>query len=174
VGRAPQGLGGEVEVAAEQEVQLTGPKHEVKGQVGGGGEILVDGGEEREICRVIPLLPWCRGRAAVVATGNGVADRKVAGWDEVKLVSQVEGRDGGPDAAGANGGGIVSKGLLNMPGKGMTRLGAMTGQDTKGTCIGGEGCGLQGLEGEAEPPFGGVAQAAGRLQESVCGGMGGS
>ena len=81
----------------------------------------------------------------------------------MKPVGQAEGRDGGPDAARANGGGIVGKGLLNKPGKGLTRLGAMTGQDTEGTCVGGESGGLKGLEGETEPPFGGVAKAAGRL-----------
>ena len=47
-----------------------------------------------------------------------------------------------PDAAGANGGGIVGKRLFNMPDKRQIAGGAMAGQDTKGTGVGGKGCWL--------------------------------
>ena len=62
---------------------------------------------------------------------------------------QAEGRYCGPDAAGANGRGIVGEGLLNMPGKGLTRLGAVTRQDTEARRIHGDGGWLQGLKREA-------------------------
>ena len=79
VGRAPYGLGGDVEVAAEQEVQLPSPEHEVEGKVGCGGEVVIDGGEKGKVRGVIPLLTCGRGCAAVVAAGNGAAYGHVAG-----------------------------------------------------------------------------------------------
>ena len=42
VGRAPDRLGGEVEVGAEEAVELAGPEHEVEGQVSGGLKVRVD------------------------------------------------------------------------------------------------------------------------------------
>ena len=46
VGRAPDQLGGEVQVGAEKKVDLAGPEHEFTGLVGGGLEVQVDCGED--------------------------------------------------------------------------------------------------------------------------------
>ena len=139
VRRAPDGLCGDVEVAAEQEVELPSPQHEVKGKVGCGSKVGINGGEKGKVIGMIPLLPRGGGGTAVVAAGNGAADRHVAGRKKVELVSQGEGGYGSPDAAGADRGGIVGEGLLNMPGKRQVTGGTVTGQNTKGTGVGGEG-----------------------------------
>ena len=87
---APHGLGGEVQVAALQEVQLPGPEHEIKGQVGSGCEVIVDCGQEGQVRGVVPLLPGGLRGTAVVASGDGVAQGYVTGWKEVKLVGQAK------------------------------------------------------------------------------------
>ena len=139
MGRAPYGLGGDVEVAVEKKVELPRPEHEVEEKVGCGGEVVIDGGEKGKVRGVVPLLTWGRSGAAVVAAGNGAAYGHIAWRNKVEFVSQGEGGDGGPDAAGADRGGIVGKGLFNMPGKMKIAGGAMAGQDTKGTGVGGKG-----------------------------------
>ena len=164
---APDGLCVDVEVAAEQEVELPSPQHEVKGKVGCGSKVGINGGEKGKVIGMIPLLPRGGGGTAVVAAGNGAAYGHVAGRKKVEFGSQGEGGDGGPDAAVDDSGSIVGKDLFNMPGKRKIAGGAMARQDTTGTGVGGKGCRLKGLESQAEPPFGGVAQAAGRLQQSV-------
>ena len=77
VGRTPDGLGGDVEVAAEKKVELPRPEHEVEGKVGCGGEVVIDGGERGKVRGVVPLLTWGRSGAAVVAAGNVAADKHV-------------------------------------------------------------------------------------------------
>ena len=142
VGRTPNGLCGDVEVAAEQEVELPSPEHEVEGKIGRCGKVVIDDGENGKVIGMIPLLTWGRGCAAVIAAGNGAAYGHVAGRNKVEFGSQGEGGDGGPDAAGADSGGIVGKHLFNMPGKRQIAGGAMAGQNTKGTGVGGKGCWL--------------------------------
>ena len=137
VRRAPDGLCGDVEVAAEQGVELPSPQHEVKGKVGCGSKVGINGGEKGKVIGMIPLLPRGRCCAAVVSAGNGAADMHVAGRKKVELVSQGEGGYGSLDAAGADRG--VGEGLLNMSGKRQVTGGTVTGQNTKGTGVGGEG-----------------------------------
>ena len=127
---APDRVSGEVQVTAEEEIELPGPQHEVKGRVGGSGEVVVDGREQGKVCRVKPLLSGGRCRTGVVASCDGLTNWKVARGNEVKFMGEAEGGDGGPDAAGADGGGIVGKRLLNMARKGLDGGGAMTGKYT--------------------------------------------
>ena len=94
---------------------------------------------------MIPLLSRGRGRAVVVSPSDRLTKREVTRGQEVKLVCQAEGGHSGPDAAGADGGGIVGKGLLNVPGERLVAGGAVPGEYTQRTGVRGQGCGLEGL-----------------------------
>ena len=62
VGRAPHRLRGVVEVAAQEEVELAGAKHEVEADVCSSVEVGIDGGVDVEVGRVEPQLPNDRWR----------------------------------------------------------------------------------------------------------------
>ena len=81
-------MGGQVEVGAEEKVELATTQHEVETEVGGSLEICIDGGKEGEIERVVPELADDRWGTGLDTVGNSFEYVEFNGGKKVKATGR--------------------------------------------------------------------------------------
>ena len=133
VGRTPKRAGGDVKVAALEQLELTCPQHEVEGEQRGAGEVVViNAREDVEVSGMEPELTNGVRRAGTVTTGNGGADGQVELGNKAQFADERKGGHGAPYTAGSHRIGKVRKGKLNLVGNAGSGVQAVAGKSTQG------------------------------------------
>lgn len=114
VWRAPDSLGGCVEVANKQLLQLSRPKHEVEGSVACGLEIGVQLGEDWQVKGVEPQLLVFWRRCGFNSARDCLAELQVDRWKKPEADGPVKRCESAPESAWADGVGVVCNSVFQL------------------------------------------------------------